>query len=844
VVVPAGVAFTVSRCRTMHSGCDELAVPFWPAIAMPAPLRDGDNARAMSSDEESSPVRRRRAIERPRIPPGPLAELKALLYELYLQAGTPTLDEIAAWIADDQQVAGWPGRDTVTRIIGGTAMPPSQADVTTVATVLARAARWDPQDAARRARELWVAARMAIARIPAAGIAVSDADPRLLGVHAAISVPGMPDEVPPEYVPRDADGGESGVRAKVEAAASRGGFVLLVGGSSVGKTRSAFEAVKALLPEWWLVHPAGPGEVSTLAAAPTPRTVVWLDELQRYMDGERGLTGAMIRVLLSAPHPAVVIATLWPDRYTSYTTLPPLGGADPHARERQVLDLADVVHIAPAFSRTEQDRARAAAARDLRLRISLRLTGYGLTQSLAAAPQLVARWENADPYARAVLTAVLDAARLGARAPVTAGFLRAAAPGYCTSQEQAEAPGDWFEQALPYCTGKLHGAASALAPVGTHMGKITGYTAADYLIQHASQERRSQRVPASTWDAILTHVNDPADTTRLAISASNRLLYRYAIPLYRNATDARDEYAAWQLADLLAQRGDLDEAVKILRAWVNSDGKAGTLRMARLLAKHGALDQLRALADAGNLSASAMLNGFSLGQSYFNVDQLKARADVGDSFAAWELAHLLAKQGDLDQLRARAYFGDPDATRELGGDGDLNEDARVEILRARANASPSAAQVLAQLLAERGDLDEAAQILRPWADRGLQVAALRLAHLLAERGDLDQLRARADAGDLPAAVWLAGVLAEYGDLDQLRAQADVGDLPATRQLARLLAERGNLDEAAQILHTLADVGDGYASPHLGEVLVKQGRHEEAERLRRFGLNPDGAIASA
>ena len=88
--------------------------------------------------------------------------------------------------------------------------------------------------------------------------AASEADPRRLGVHAAISVPGVPDEVPPEYVPRDVDAAESGVRARVAAAAERGGFVLLVGGSSVGKTRCAVEAVRALLPDWWLVHPAGP----------------------------------------------------------------------------------------------------------------------------------------------------------------------------------------------------------------------------------------------------------------------------------------------------------------------------------------------------------------------------------------------------------------------------------------------------------------------------------------------------------------------------------------------------------------------------------------------------------
>ena len=93
---------------------------------------------------------------------------------------------------------------------------------------------------------------------PAGAVRVGDADPRRLGVHAAISVPGVPDDVLPEYVPRDVDAAESGVRAKVAAAAERGGFVLLVGGSSVGKTRCAAEAVRAVVPDWWLVHPAGP----------------------------------------------------------------------------------------------------------------------------------------------------------------------------------------------------------------------------------------------------------------------------------------------------------------------------------------------------------------------------------------------------------------------------------------------------------------------------------------------------------------------------------------------------------------------------------------------------------
>jgi len=52
-------------------------------------------------------------------------------------------------------------------------------------------------------------------RAPAGAVRASEADPRRLGVHAAISVPGMPDEVLPEYVPRDVDAAEHGVRAKV-----------------------------------------------------------------------------------------------------------------------------------------------------------------------------------------------------------------------------------------------------------------------------------------------------------------------------------------------------------------------------------------------------------------------------------------------------------------------------------------------------------------------------------------------------------------------------------------------------------------------------------------------------
>jgi hypothetical protein len=152
--------------------------------------------------------------------------------------------------------------------------------------------------------------------------------------------------------------------------------------------------------------------------------------------------------------------------------------------------------------------------------------------------------------------------------------------GYCTDQQQAEARDNWFEQVLAYATRKLHGAVAALSPTGAGMGKVAGYTVADYLMQHAIRERRYARVPASAWGAVITHIRDPTHTPRLADSAANRLLNCYAIRLYRQASDAGDGYARGRLAGLLAERGDLDVAAGTSRRRTNQLGASRCAREA------------------------------------------------------------------------------------------------------------------------------------------------------------------------------------------------------------------------------------------------------------------------
>ncbi len=492
--------------------------------------------------------------------------------------------------------------------------------------------------------------------------------------------------------------------------------------------------------------------------------------------------------------------------------------------------------------------------------------------------------QAASPYARAVLTAALDAARLGARGLLSAGFLRAAAPGYCTSRQQAEAPDDWFEQALAYATEKLYGAAAALSPAGAGMGQIAGYTVADYLLQQASGERRYARVPASTWDAVVSSIVDPADAARLAASARDRLLYRYAIPLYRHAADAGDGGAATALAGLLARRDGLEEAEQVLRPRVGAGDTAAALALADLLAGHGDLDGaeqvLRAPADAGVKTAATQLVGLLAQRG--DLGGLRGRARAGDGAAAVALGGLLARRGGREELeeaeqvlRPHADAGDETAVRELASlqVSQLAQRGDLDALRGRADVGDETAAVaLAGLLIERDDLDGAEQVLRPHADAGAYAAAVRLADLLEDRGDLDGLRERADAGDWVAAEQLTDVLAERGDLEEaerqwraradagdgasaehlaallagrgdlgaLRERADAGDTAAAWELARLMAERGDLD---WLLGRVA-AGDTAAIGPMSDLLIEQGRNEEAQRLRRLGINADGSIASS
>jgi TPR repeat protein/transcriptional regulator with XRE-family HTH domain len=734
---------------------------------------------------------------------------------------------------------------------------------------------------------------------------VDACDPRRLGVHASITLPtrgktAAPGRQLPElprYVPRDVD---EEVREAVTDAAGQGGLVLVVGSSSTGKTRTAYEAVNAELPGWRLFHPA---DVEELAAAVTSRqlsrggVVVWMDEAQHYLADPNRLTISAVRVLLDPDEPVVVMATMWPQWYEQFTAAPPSepGARDLHWHARQILTtMARVIRLAE-FSQGERARAASLTGEDPRLEIALQDPNFGPTQVLAGAPQLVDRWEHAtDPYAKAVMTAAIDLRRLGHLAPLPADLLCAAVPGYLTARQRATAASDWLAAAIAYATKELHGATAALVPVaGPRMGEVGGYVVADYLLQHGQTIRQVVPPPGSMWDSAAAHAIDSDDRVRLAREAVSRRLYRHAVRLITPAAEAGNTEAMRTLTIWLSLVGHRDEMHKWLSRTVDAGDPSALVWLASALDEAGqrqeAEEMLRELAADGQPTGmwelARLLDRAGRGQEA--EDLLRGMAEDGDADAMWELVERLEQRGRGPKaegwLRRMADDGDVLAMLELAQLLEWTagaEEAIGWLRRAAERGNGEAMLELARLLERTCHAEEAEGWLRHAAEGGDFEVMIRLRQQRGRDQRLEGwLRHAAETGNGQAMLELAGLLELTGRAQEaegwLRGAVEVGTVRATRELARLLGQDGRGQEAEDWLRDAAEHGNGEAIQELARLLEQDGRGQEAEywlrlgyeigatigkglagllqrtgrdqeadRLRRFGIEPGGRTADA
>jgi hypothetical protein len=377
---------------------------------------------------------------------------------------------------------------------------------------------------------------------------------------------------------------------------------------------------------------------------------VWLNEAQFYLDVAAGELGervaAGLRELLRDPArgPVLVLATLWP-QYWHALTARPSEGADPHGQARELLAGRDIT--VPAAFTAGQVRYMSRSG-DPRLALAMKAAENGqVTQFLAGAPELMARYRNAPTAAAALISAATDARRLGMGVALPLTFLEQAAPGYLTDTEWNALGEDWLGQALAYAAAPANGTRAPLSRIrhrpadGASPDSAPAYRLADYRDQHGRRARRALIPPDDFWQAA-SRFADYADLPALAKAAENRGLLRDAARFRKKA----------------AAHGNAAGAADLIRNWHHPH--ATDLRPGQWVTVHARLDD--------PVGVASLLGSMREAGAERQCSALLARVAAHVSLGGpAEVAHLLNRMREagaeqqaktlVGRLPAEGYFG-------------------------------------------------------------------------------------------------------------------------------------------------------------------------------------------
>lgn len=352
-------------------------------------------------------------------------------------------------------------------------------------------------------------------------------DPIAMGVHKA--APGE-SSVPP-FVPRDRT-------PELEQALLAGGFVLVVGDSTAGKTRLAYEAMRSCLPRHVCIRPMTPDALSDALdlARRKRRSIVWLDDLERYVTAVNW-TGI------------AVLATIRTHERDD------LGSSPDRQRVRVGRDVMSAVTAEIRLRRMWSDNELAIAKTVPDDRIARGVAGaarHGVAETIAAGPQLLRTWHDAqDHRGAAIVAAAVDARLAGYHRPLPEDVLRALHTTYLPAAERL---GQW-EDALAWATRPVSATSSMLEPVAG------GYLAFDYLVDavHATDFM----IPAPTWEVLVARA-ELSDLEELGLKASFHGQFDLVEQLARTLLGADRYLDASRVAVALGAAGRSDRALELL----------------------------------------------------------------------------------------------------------------------------------------------------------------------------------------------------------------------------------------------------------------------------------------
>jgi tetratricopeptide (TPR) repeat protein len=676
-------------------------------------------------------------------------------------------------------------------------------------------------------------------------------DPFTLEVHEAIDgggASGLP--LLPLYVVRQHDRWLADVVNGLVARSAgqpAGALAVLVGESSTGKTRACWEALNLLPPGWRLVLPLVPSPAEALIAALpgiTPRTVLWLDEIHRFLSGDQGeQAAAHLREILNDPRrgPLLVLGTTWPALWTALVKPRKDGDRrDPHAQARALLT-GKHYRVPDTFEDTDVPELRRLAAADLRLQEALEQGEPGrITQYLAGGRALIDRYETATALQRALIESAMDARRLGHDTHLPRILLEASIRHYLSAvQYDLVADGD-IEHALAELSEPTRGTRGPLTPVtfrepGGPRVLTDDIGLADYLDQHGRKERRTKAPPAGLWDALVDHAARDS-LIALAEAARDRGHLRIALQLLAAGVEAGVPGAAVAAAQFLEEEGKPDEALLWCLPLAEAGNVAAMGRVAGLMEATRpdvAVAWHRKAAEAGArdgwLYAGMLLRragGFEEAEFCF-----RHAADAGVHGGHGELAHLLQQEGRTEEALIHLQ-------QEAEASGGYAVVETAALMRQRGDSGLTVLAWLLSRAAEEGRTDSGGI---PWAEhaliRHLAMDALlrsRLRSLADEEGQDDAVRreltvlldwveelAKGDRRekdtDTPEALRQQGHLAEA--LVLYRKEADAGRRDAVAQVAALHEQLGRPSEALAWYRRAAEGGDPEVIPQIARLMT-------------------------
>ncbi|WUH89434.1 alpha/beta fold hydrolase [Streptomyces sp. NBC_00433] len=572
-------------------------------------------------------------------------------------------------------------------------------------------------------------------------------------------------------------------------------LLVLTGESATGKTRALYEALLECAPEQPLLRPSTASDLLSLLVSGQvgSGSVLWLNEAQRFFFGAEGEAAAEALHRCLAREPGVVaLATLWTHPYWTEITDPDRTG---HVQAAALLGHTALTLRLTVPPNLDDDDLTAweDLSDDLRMGHALEAgrDDGRVIQQLTGGPQLLAAYLSGPgvfftPSEHALISASLEARRLGHHAPMRAALLARAADGALSARQRSGDPG-WEVRDLSSLSGGRRGdgtptavrTLTALTALRSRSGAPAVFEPADYLDQHMRGHPAGHRPDAALWDGLLEQADDPGDLLRLGQSAWDRGLRRHAALLWRRAVLAGAPSAPAVLVRRL--HGALDPAGTAAR-W--------TAAHCSLRNPFDLFDLLEALAEAGPSGEEAVADlrqrGLIGRLEDFGADSvtlyptLKRLREVGAGAIVQELLDRGAI-GRVRLYRTAGWNGLPGILKELL---DAGADAAVAEFLARGPVAY---------------LDPDDPFETPWMLRELlRAGANDAAAELVEHCDLV---ARADLGDALAVAELLDALVTVDSPHARRLlardPAAAADLESAHGVARLLGSlcRAGADDA-------------------------------------------------